>query len=157
MKNFLAMALLLLFLPALAQKKKPVYKRFAGTITVIDQDVINYDDELLLIYKTDKNLKKVFESGLLYPGMFKYPGIIYQKKDALNAVVHNFTVASCQWINSKSGKIRLFKLVLMQKNKEQPTEYYVELYNAKGTSKGDFNTFVENAQLKSIKRGRTSG
>lgn len=155
MKRILAIAFVMLLLPAAAQKKKTVYNRFAGVITVIDQDVIKYDDELLLIYNTDKNLMKVFESGLLYPGLFKYPGIVYQKKDALNAVVHNFTVENCRWINSKSGKIRLFKLVLSQKNSNQSTEYYVELYNPNGTSKGDFSNFVQHAKLKSIKRARS--
>jgi len=157
MQKFLAIIILLLVLPAMAQKKKPVYKKFAGVITVIDQDVIKYDDELLLIYHTDKNLMKVFESGLLFPGLFKYPGVTYQKKDALNDVLHNFTVESCSWINSKSGKVRLFKLVLLQKTGNQSSEYYVELYNPKGTSKGDFNNFIKGAQLKSIKRGRTLG
>lgn len=146
------MAFLLLVLSAHAQKKKAQYHRFAGVITVVDKDVIRYDDELLLIYNTDINLMKVFEAGLLYPGMFKYPGITYQKKDALNAVVHNFTVEGCHWINSKSGKIRLFKLVLLQKNSNQSDAYLVELYNPKGTSKGDFNKFVQGAQLKAIKR-----
>ena len=157
MKKFLPILLLLLFVPALAQKKKPGYKRFSGVITIVDEDVIKYDDEMLIIYKTDKNLKKVFEAGLLYPGMFKYPGITYQKKDALNAVVHNFTVESSQWINSKSGKVRFFKLVLLEKSSNQSTEYYIELFSANGTSKGDFSKFVQDAQLKSIKRGRNLG
>jgi hypothetical protein len=154
MKLFSAIAFLLLFLPALAQQKKPVYKRFSGTITVIDADVIKYDDELLVIYKTDNYLKKVFESGLLFPGMFKYPGKTYQKKDTPNSVVHNFTVASCQWINSKSGKIRLFKLVLVPNNNQPAEEYYIELYSPNGTSKSDFNNFIREAQLTSFKRGR---
>src|SRR5688572_27655250 len=102
MKKLLAIILLLLFLPALAQNKKSIYKRFAGIITVMDDEVIKYDDELLIIYKTDHNIKKVFEVGMLYPGMFKFPGINYSKTDALNKVVHNFTVMSSNWINSKN-------------------------------------------------------
>lgn len=153
MKKLLTFLCLMLLFSGQAQKKKMVYKRFSGSITVVDQDVIKYDDELLIIYKTDKNLKKVFESGLLYPGLFKYPGITYQKKDAQNSVFHNFTVESCQWINSKSGKIRWFKLTLKPKNEEQSTVYYIELYNPKGTSKGDFGNFVQGALLKTIKRG----
>ncbi|MFT3794567.1 hypothetical protein [Flavobacterium sp.] len=153
MKNWLTFLCLIAFFCGQAQNKKQVYKRFSGTITVVDEDVIKYDDELLLIYKTDKYLKMVFESGLLYPGMFKYPGILYQKKDALNAVVHNFTVESCQWINSKSGKSRLFKLMLKPKKDSQSTAYYIEIYNAKGTARSDFSNFVQGAELKSIRRG----
>lgn len=153
MKKWLTFLCLIVLFSGQAQKKKMIYKRFAGNIAVVDEDVIKYDDELFIIYKTDKNLKKVFESGLLYPGLFKYPGITYQKKDALNVVFHNFTVESCQWINSKSGKVRLFKLMLKPKNDAQSTAYYIELYNPKGTSKGDFNNFIQGATLKTIKRG----
>lgn len=155
MKKLVCLAFLLCVLPVCAQKKAPVFKRFSGTVTVVDHDVIKFDDELLIIYKSDNNIKKVFESGLLYPGMFKFPGIKYKQKDALNAVFHNFTVTSAHWINSKSGQVRLLKLVLLQNGAKQSVEYFVELFNPKGTSKGDFLNFVQEAQLKSFRRGKT--
>jgi hypothetical protein len=152
MYRFLTFFFLMLLVPAQAQHKKANYKKFAGTITVIDQDAIKYDGELLIIYKTDKYLWQVFESGLLFPALFEQPGVAYQKTNATNPMVHNFTVVSSQWINSKSGKVRLFKVAMLPKDSVEPTEYLVELYNPKGTSKGDFRNFLRGAQLRSFKK-----
>lgn len=151
MQRLLTLFFLILLVPVQAQQPKADYKKFAGTITVIDQDVIKYDDELLLIYKTDKYLWKIFEAGFLYPQMFKKPGVAYQKKDERNPMVHNFTIASSQWINSKSGKVRLFKFALLPKDGKEPTEYLVKLYNPKGTSKGDFMNYLKDAELVMLK------
>lgn len=153
MKRILAIVFALLVVP-LAAQTKTTHKRFAGTITVIDQEVIKYDDELLIIYKTDHNIKKTFETGLIYPGMFKFPGINYRKTDALNKVVHNFTVLSSNWINSKNGKVRLFRIILMHEgSKQHPYEYYFELVNPAATSKTNFSVFLAGAKLQSFRRG----
>jgi|GEM_PF-4259271 len=150
MNRVLIFFFLLLALTTHAQHKK-AYKKFAGTITVIDQDVIKYDNELLVIYKTDKYLWQVFEVGLLFPEMFKDPGVAYQKTNAVNNLAHNFTVMGSQWINSKTGKVRLFKFTLLPTDNGKETEYFVELYNPKGTARGDFKNFLKGAQLVSLK------
>lgn len=153
MRRFLIVLLLTLFVSSYAQKKAD-YKKFAGTITLIDNDVVKYDDELLIIYKTDHNIKKVFEVGILYPGLFKFPGITYRKTDAMSNVAHNFTVMGSNWINSKNGKIRLFRIILMQEgSKDRPYEYYFELVNPAATAKTNFATFLLGARLQSFRRG----
>ncbi len=154
MKKWLTFLCLIVLFGGQAQKKKTVYKRFPGSITVVDQDVIKYDDELLIIYKTDHNLKKVFEAGILYPGMFKFPGVNYRKTDELNKIVHNFTVLRSNWINSKNGKIRLFRIILMHEgSKDRPYEYYFELVNPAATAKTNFSAFLPGARLQSFRRG----
>lgn len=154
MKKLLTFLCLTVLFCGQAQKKKTVYKRFPGSIAVVEDDVIKYDDELLIIYKTDQNLKKVFETGILYPGMFKFPGINYRKADGLNNVVHNFTVLNSNWINSKNGKIRLFRIILRHEgSKDRPYEYYFELFNPTATAKTNFGMFLPGAILKSFRRG----
>jgi hypothetical protein len=157
MKKLLTLLLLLLFFSANAQKNKTYYKRFSGKISVVSEDVIKYDEEILIIYDTDAKLKPVFESGILFPNILKgFAGIKIakpQKTDSVNNVNHNFTIQKFQMLRPKTRKVRQFKFLLYQNDIANPTEYFVELWNPKATWKTDIKKFIKGSKLKSIKRG----
>lgn len=160
MKKLLTILLLMLVFSGYAQKKKINYKRFSGTITVISEDAIKYDGEILILYDIEPKLRPVFESGILFPALLKgataNPIPTPSKPVAADEITHNFTIKKFQFVRprSKSGKIRKFKFLLYQKDIKDPTEYFVELWNPKASLKTEIRKFIRGCRLKAIKRGR---
>ena len=158
MKKLLIFVFLILSFSANAQKKKTIYNRFSGTITVISEDAIKYDDELLIILNTETKLKQLFETGILYPAIIRSPAgikVSTAPADAVNTIKHDFTIQKLQLVRSKSksGKIRRFKFVLYQNDIADPAEYFIELRNPKASFKTDIKKFIRGAKLTAIKRG----
>jgi hypothetical protein len=156
MKKFLLITFLILFFSAHGQKKKSVYIRFLGNITAINEEVIKYDDEILIIYETDIWVKEVFQSGIIYPGIIREAaGIPPPKKPVAGEITHNLTVQKLIWMKPKPkyGKIRVFKFLLYQNDINNPTEYFVELTNSAASFTTPMRRFIKEAKLKSIKKG----
>jgi len=158
MKKLLIFVFLMLAFSANAQKKKISYKRFSGTITIISEDAIKYDDELLIILHTETRLKQLFETGILYPAIIRSSAGIKVSTvptAAVSTIKHDFTIQKVQLVRSKSksGKIRKFKFELYQNDIADPTEYFIELRNPKASFKTDIKKFIRGAKLTAVKRG----
>lgn len=147
----------MLLFSANAQKKKINYKRFSGTITIISEEAIKYDDEIIIILNTETKLKQLFETGILFPAILRSSAgitVLKQPTDSVSNIKHDFTIQKLQLVRSKSksGKIRKFKFLLYQNDIANPTEYFIELWNAKASFKTDTKKFIRGAKLTAIKR-----
>jgi len=149
------------------------YKRFGGSIRQIDRNKFNFDDKLLIISNTSDDLKRVFEIGILYPGIIvgtrndvqfdnkeldstvitlKYTG-----NKTFNSIFSGDSLIVTDFVEFNTTKntikVKRFKFLLFFKGFANPTEYYIELTNDKATTDMDTVTFIDGARLTQIWKG----
>jgi len=180
MKTIATLLLVIITFSSNAQEIKRKYERFKGKIIVINEHAIKYDDNVLLVNNTSSDLKRVFEIGILYPGLFvETKENKLEKKDSLNPTetskdsvvvvkvsrkdfskfyfnrTDSLTITDFTVRNSfnESPTKRRFDFLLFYKGFANPTEYSIELINENATKKTDLRTFIDGASLTYIKRG----
>ena len=122
------------------------FKRFAGTITVVTDEAIKYDNELLLLYHIDPKLKPIFEWGLLYPGLFR-TAATENKSD----IAHKITISEFKILPSATPKIKTFQFVVLYNDGSPPRLYHLELANQAGNWKMDIHTFVRKSHVAQLR------
>jgi hypothetical protein len=125
------------------------YARFGGTITVVTDEAIKYDSEILVIYNIEPKLRPIFESGLLYPSLFKddtavTPSVTGEVKDSM-------TVSDFSIFQSESAKIKTFRFMVLQNNAGVAKQYWLQLVNNQVNWSTDILTFIEGVKIKSLK------
>jgi len=61
------------------QQRMFIPDRFNGKIEVVNENTIKYDDEVLMIYTSDKINRKIFKKGIFYPSLIT--GIVKKGKE----------------------------------------------------------------------------
>jgi hypothetical protein len=138
---------------------KQSYNHFSGTITTIDNDTIKYDDEVLMIFNTCKDLKPIFQKGIFYPSIITGPvkkGLA-RKQELDSMLFRNDSLrisdfAELKFIK-KSSKAKFFRFWLYSKGMFNPTVCFIELTNDSATHKTDIGTFVNGSKLTFFKEG----
>lgn len=149
---------LLLCLATTAQKKKiqDYYNPFKGSITVVGDDAIKFDNEIMILYETDVKYRGIFENGLLYPKLFGVAAPETVKaKNGKELINHNLTVSKFELVNmtADAGTVRKYKFRVLRKDEAKATEYFIKLANKNASVKTDTNTFVKGARLVWLKPG----
>lgn len=138
---------------------KQNYSQFEGNITIVDENTIKYDDEVLLVYNTGNELKKIFEKGIFYPRIITGP---VKTGDARKADLESMLIRDDsliitdfeeQTFLSNSPKVKRFKFWLFMKGAVNPTVYFIELTNESATTETKIESFINGARLTFFVRG----
>jgi hypothetical protein len=138
---------------------KQNYDRFAGTITIIDDETYNYDDEVLKIFDTCKDLKQIFQKGIIYPEIFTGPVKRgpERKKELELMIVRNdsLRISNLEELTflKNTVKTKTFRFWLYAKGLMNPTVYFIELSNETANRKTDLTTFINGSELTFFKSG----
>ncbi len=138
---------------------KQYYNRYSGTITVVDQDTIKYDDEVLIIFNTCKNLIPIFQRGIFYPSIITGPvkkGMA-RKQELDSMLFRNDSLRISDFAElkflRKSSKAKFFRFWLYSKGMLNPTVCFIELTNDSATPKTNLETFITGSRLIFYKEG----
>lgn len=126
-----------------AVQAQSAYKRFSGKITVVTDEALKYDSELLLLYNIDPKLRPVFETGLLYPALLRDA----DSHEKTVEIAHKVTVSEFKIVQSASAKIKTFHFVVLQPNGTVPKLFMLQLVNDAGTWKMDIATFLKECRV----------
>jgi hypothetical protein len=138
---------------------KQNYNRFAGTITIIDDETYNYDDEVLKVFDTCKDLKKIFQKGIIYPEIFTGPvkmGLERGKELELMIIRNDsLRISNLEELTflKNTAKTKTFRFWLYAKGIINPTVYFIELSNETANRKTDLTTFINGSKLTFFKSG----
>jgi len=138
---------------------KQNFERFAGKIFMVNENIIKYDNEVLIVNNTEKQLIAIFEKGIFYPSIItgKVKTGISRKQDLDSMLIRNdsLRISNFKELNflNKSAKAKRFKFWLYLKGMANPTAYFIELTNEKADEKTDTETFINNSKLTFCKRG----
>jgi len=140
-----------------------IFERYKGSIYVLEENKIKYDDVVLNIYGVSPSLRAIFEKGIFYPGLIagNYSGEVLktrQKIDSFPAKQNNFDILfginnlSISYFDeikslSNSPKIKRFKIYLWRQGLANPSLYFLELTNNTATEETDIKTFINGAKI----------
>lgn len=139
--------------------KKQEYYKFEGRITVVDEFTIKYDDEILSIYNTKAELKKVFEKGIFYPRIITGPLKSGKpRKIELESMLFRddslrITDFEEQIFLNYYPKVKRFKFWLYMKGVANPTVYFIELTNENAKAETDIENFINGSKLTFFVKG----
>jgi hypothetical protein len=144
------------------------FERYKGSITIIDDHTINYDGLILFLYDCDPVLRKIFETGIFYPGILRayHSGQIIIKQeapDSLNQTGKLFwqllSLDSLQIDIIEQTKVfgdkpitRKFQLLVWRRGVMNPTEYNLELTNEVATKETDLLSFITGSRMTYFKK-----
>jgi len=142
---------------------KTDYSIYSGVITVLNDDTIKYNDEILIVTNTCKDLKLVFQKGILYPEIIKGPVPIHRgivTKQELDSLVLQSKTDSLEisdfeefkFIKHTSGT-KFFRFWLYRIGLVNPTVCFIALYNETADRKTDLVTFINGSRLTFFTKG----
>lgn len=146
MRQLFTLFIVLAFASSYSQTS--AYKRFGGTITVVNDEVVKFDNEILVLYDIEPKLRPIFEWGLLYPSMFSPAPTT---ANASGGIEHRVTVTEFKIFPSASPKIKTFQFVILQNDGSKPKLYHMELVNQTANWKMDILTFVRGSRIAVLK------
>jgi hypothetical protein len=138
---------------------KQSYNRYSGAIIIVDEDTFKYDDEVLIVFNTCKDLKPIFQKGIFYPEIITGPvkkGLARQQElDATIFRNDSLRISDFQELKflRKTPKAKIFRFWLYSKGMFNPTVCFIELTNDSATNKTDIETFVNGSKLTFFKEG----
>ena len=133
--------------------KKQDFKRYCGQITVINESTIKYNEEVLFIWDTKKELIRIFKQGIFYSELITGPVKTGEsrKKELENMVLRNdsLKISNLEELKflSNSPKVKRFRFWLYINGMMNPTVYFFELTNNVATKKTNIETFIKNSKL----------
>jgi len=135
-------------------KYKPqLHNRYIGKVLVVNENMFKYDEEILLVYNTNKDYKVIFENGTLYPALITgdvEKGLV-RKEDLKSMVFRNDSLRISNFHEltflEKTPKVKRFEFWLFFKGFANPTVYFVELTNKNATRRTSLFEFLKNARL----------
>ncbi len=127
------------------------FPKFPGSITV-SRDTIKFDSSIIIVQKTDPELYKIFEIGLVFPDLIhgaSTRGDKYEFKRTFNADTLSISnVLELNFPNQRQDT-KCFSFLLWQRNKmiANPSLYIFELTNEASNSKATIKAFTEKAKV----------
>jgi len=147
--------------------KKENYKRFAGTIEIVDKNNIRFGNKILRGYFPPE-LKSIFTQGIFYPKIITGDSVAPKKSsEEINKmtdgqrVFYNMTQNDTLRIGefeelkflSKNPTIKRFRYWEYRKGFANPKVYFIELTNMAADKSTDMETFIKGATLTFVKDG----
>jgi len=135
------------------------YKLFEGKIIEIDENTFLFDEEVLFVYNTSKELKRIFLKGIFHPEIVTGPlskGIL-RKQELDSMLIRNDSLRITDFKELKNyyktPTERKFIFWLFYKRLANPTEYFIILRNENATLETDIEGFINGARLIKIEKG----
>jgi hypothetical protein len=162
---------------------KQVFDRYKGKITQLKNSQIRYDSTVIKVFTNKPPLKQIFNLGILYPGIFDDPRTLdpstknirmarisnsrkgTQATDSSSKATYShfeslfendtLSISIIEEVPflSKSSHIKRFRMWVYHKWSGNPTIYFFELTNEKGTDNSDLSDFVNGATLTFVRKG----
>jgi hypothetical protein len=142
---------------------KKNYSMYSGIITVLNDDTIKYNDEVLIVTNTCKYLKLIFQKGILYPEIINgyvpvNKGIVTKKElDSLSVLISSDSLEITEFEEltfiKRSQGTKIFRFWLFRKGLMNPTVCFVALYNETADRKTDIITFINGSKLTFFTKG----
>ena len=123
--------------------------RYKGAITLITNEAIKFDNELLLVYHTDPKLLPILELGLVYPDLLRATAAVVDPKAE---IVHKITITEFKILSSASPKIKEFQFVALYNDGSKPKLFHLELTNETGHWKMDILTFIQGSRVLTLRK-----
>jgi hypothetical protein len=139
--------------------KKQSYDRYSGSIIIINEDTFKYDDEVLFIFNTCKDLKPIFQKGIFYPEIITGPvkkGLARKKElDATIFRNDSLRISDFQELKflRRTPQAKIYRFWIYSKGMFNPTVCFIELTNDSATIKTDRETFINGSKLTFFKEG----
>jgi len=145
------------------------YQRFKGTISVLSETAIKYDDKVLEIYNTSASLMPIFKKGIFYANIItgNEPATVAKTKEELHSlppdqkILYSLGRTDSTRISNfeelkflhNSPEIKRFRFWLYRPGMANPQVYFIELTNEQATAQTDMTSFINGATLTFFKAG----
>ena len=136
---------------------KKEYSSFSGEIKILDDETIQYNNNVLTIYNTCKYLKPIFQKGIIYPEIITgsiqvQKGLVTDQEFSSLAFLSrpdSLQISDFEELKfiKISKKTKIFRLWLYTKGVVNPTVCFLTLYNKSANHKTDITTFINGSRL----------
>jgi hypothetical protein len=142
---------------------KKNYSIYTGVITVLNDDTIKYNDEILIVTNTCKDLKLIFQKGILYPEIINgqvtvNKGLVTKQEldsQLLVSKADSLEITDFEelaFIKHSPGT-KFFHFWLYRKGVVNPSVCFIALYNKTANRKTDLLTFINGSRLTFFTKG----
>lgn len=148
--------------------KKQFFKRFHGTISLVNETTFTYRDRTLIVNDTNIELKTICKIGLLYPeiitGKLRYKPLTKKELTAMTSeqkqlydmvIQDGLTISNLEELRflNTIPQIKRYSFLLFEKGFSNPTICYMELTNERALPSTSVVSFIEGSKLTFFKRG----